>query len=323
MSDNKPSRLSVTSLIGNLLQDLANADRGMLGTLLHLTYRPGRVVRTYLYEDRTRYIRPTKYLLVALSVLTVIFVVAQFRYGMPIHEYLTDFYREVAESQLQDMETRMLANVENTPEDRQWVAERIGGYTDFMVDLNKTLTKYSSYLMVALLPFQSLLLWLAFPRREYNYAEVLAANTYLSAHQAITSVVLLPFLLLIASPETLAFTLMIVSILQLAYYLIALIPVFVRSFTDVLIALGMYLAFVAWFIVVLRTLYYVYDVGVWLYQGGSIYSVIAFIKLLVVLLFFAIVGLAIRWRAKGGSPRLYWAFGTVCVLALAGRWWFF
>lgn len=221
-----PERLSVLALVKNFVSDLANADRGLLGTIVKLLWRPERVIDTYLYEDRNHYLRPTRYVLFALSVAAVLYITVQLRFGEPLHEYLRPYYQDYIEDSntelllpYQDADGRILPGVAEL--DYKMARKQADLNEAYMLRFTTFLTQYSNYLSLLFIPLQALIFWLAFPRRGYNFAESLAANTYIGGTFLLLTLISLPFILAINSPHALAEVLNIVGLVQILYLLYA------------------------------------------------------------------------------------------------------
>ena len=204
----RPERLSFGALVKTFLADLANADRGIVGTFVKLTTYPNVVVDTYLYEDRSRFIRPTRYVLFAVSFVAASYLLVQLRFGEPMHEYLSPYY----ETQVEKIETSMLDQMMNGPksEDPKYVEfaqSSATKYGDFWRWLMKAATQYSTYFSLAFLPLNALILWLAFPRRGFNFTESIVATGYYTAQATLFSILIIPFLLFTREPDTLGLVL--------------------------------------------------------------------------------------------------------------------
>ena len=321
MSDNKPSRLSFATLTKNFVQDFVSADRGMLGTLINLSYRPGRVVKTFLYEDRGRFIRPTKYVLFTVSALALVYVIVQLRYGMPLHEYLAGYYAEYVDGMMNDMRVQMLANeqLSATPEGREFVGTYVQWWRDASYSLMINSVKYSTYYGMATIPFQTLLLWLVFPRRGFNLAETLAGTSYIVSHSGLLAVLMLPVILFVNSPELLTIAMQPIGFLQFAYLLFAIIHVFVRDWGDVLRAFGILVLLIIWFAGLAGSL---------IYLGGYFYGRTAcsdcsmplswYATIVIPIAYFVLAYLALRWRLGTWKKPLRWALGASLLVAIVG-----
>jgi len=88
LNNPRPERLTFGNLLKNFFRDLISADQGLWGTIVQLTIRPKRVVETFLLKDRKQFIRPTRYVLFALSVSALSFLAVQYTKGKPMLEYL-------------------------------------------------------------------------------------------------------------------------------------------------------------------------------------------------------------------------------------------
>ncbi|WP_157501470.1 DUF3667 domain-containing protein [Lewinella sp. 4G2] len=234
-----PERLSFGALIKTFFADLANADRGMLGTVVKLTTYPNEVVDTYLFKDRARFIRPTRYFLFALSVVAASYFVVQLRFGEPLHDFLMPFYEQEYEAGRQQMLDALLAQAEdNNAQAEEFARWYTDAYTSFLKKMTKWFIQYSSYFSLLFIPLNALLYYFVFPRKDYNYTETIVATAYTSAHATLFSVFLIPFFLILSDPFAIAKAYQAIGFLQMAYLLYAIVRVWIDKPSDVLLAIG-------------------------------------------------------------------------------------
>lgn len=258
MSVPPPDRLTFSNIISNFFRDLTNADRGMWGTIVQLTVRPQRVINTFLFEDRARFIRPTRYVLFALSVAALSFVAIQWRYGQPIQEYLRPTIERQAEESVaslrQSFEERLdLTDPASLEQKRQANAKMIAGIREEAIKVNTNAIKYGNYLGILFMPLAAFAYWFMFPRKRFNFAEHLASVGYIYSHASLLNLLTLPFILLATSPDGLIRALLYASILQGIYQLYATARVYVKSWSDLFIGLGALIAFTIGIILLVKS----------------------------------------------------------------------
>lgn len=241
MEPQRPDRLTTSNIFRNFFQDLLNADRGMWGTIVQMTLRPQRVIRTFLFEDRKRYIRPTRYVLFSLSIAALTFVAIQWRYGQPLHEYLRPTIEAQADEMVLDLKEQASRRAEEsgkplTPEREAANLKMRESIREQAVQTNTNLIKYGNYLGLLGMPVIALMYWLMFPRISFNYPEHLASVGYIYGHANVLSLLTLPFILFAISPTGLLQAMFYSSVITVLYQLYATVRVYVTSIKDALIA---------------------------------------------------------------------------------------
>ncbi len=116
-------------------------EKGFLLTLKELTVRPGFAIRDFLDGRRARYFKPFTYLVLLGTIVGLI-----------------NLYSPVAMG---------LANDEKT--------------VHLVESIRSFMGKYYTLVNVALIPFQSFIVWI-FHRRERNYVEIITINIFIVAH---------------------------------------------------------------------------------------------------------------------------------------------
>lgn len=322
MTPQTPDRLTFRNIISNFFHDLISADRGMWGTIVQLTLRPRQVIDTFLFEDRQRFVRPTRYVLFALSVAALTFVAIQWRYGQPIEEYLRPTFEQRADESVQNLRQSLeeslaaLTDEEAIARKRKENEETVKALRDGNVKATANMVKYGNYISIVFLPLAAFVYWLIFPRKGFNYAEHLASFAYISSHGSLLSVLLIPFILFARSPDGLLQALLISSLLAGCYQLYATFRVYVNSWKDVLISTFAFVAFSVGTVLLVRSLSYVtgYMMGRFLNDTCTNCDVNYWkiLRPLPALLFFAMM---IMVRIK---PERWWLWGGVGLVALVG-----
>lgn len=262
MEPQRPDRLTTSNIFRSFFEDFLNADRGMWGTIVQLTLRPQRVVQTFLFEDRSRYIRPTRYVLFSLSIAALSFFAVQWRYGQPLHEYLLPTIEVQGDEMAADLQATMNEKAkaegkELTPERRKENQQMITAMREKTIQTNVNLIKYGNYLGLLGMPIIALGFWLMFPRVSYNYPEHLAATGYIFGHASVLNLLTIPFVLLATSPTGLLQAILYSSIFTLLYQCYATGKVYIQSFKDALIALAVCVLALIAFALVLSSAGYV------------------------------------------------------------------
>lgn len=250
-SNKQPDRLTFGHLLSKFLEDLTNANKGLWGTVVQLTIRPRRVVETFLYKDRKQFTRPTKYVLITLSVFALNLAAVELRHGKSLLEYISPVMLDVEEAALNNTEEALadaiaprVPGIDDEEEKKSFKEGFSAGFQNEMgeeVSDKSNILKYSSYINVLLIPFSAFIYWFCFPRREFNYPENLAAIAYLNSHGNIFGIIALPVILFSASPKMLSVVMATGSVISLIYTLYATINVYVKKWTDVPRAIGYFL----------------------------------------------------------------------------------
>lgn len=242
MENSRPERLTLANIISNFFRDLTSADRGLWGTVVQLTLRPERVVNTYLFEDRKRFIRPTRYVLFVFSLLALNYVALQYRHGKPLHEFLRPYMEQQVDDQIVEIKSQVMKQTNSgNPEANAVLDEKFYPvYREGVLNYLSFSVRYSNYIGVVAVPFMALLYLFCFPRLNFNYPEHLAASGYMFAHSGLLSMLGLPVLLIFTTPATLFYALSVASVLQAVYLLYATIRIYVNKATDFLLALLLY-----------------------------------------------------------------------------------
>lgn len=180
-------RLTLRPIFIDLFAIITNVEKGFWHTALRLFQAPGDTIRAYLSGKTVRYYHPLRYL--------VIWVTFSVALNLSLGLY---------DRQQQDMKS-----IINTPttEKSEAVQQQI----------QNEVKKYLNIIPLAMVPFLSLMSYLFFIRRGWNYAEHLVLNAYTQGQMAMIG---LPIMLLsiVAWNTDIVFSIaMVISILYGAY----------------------------------------------------------------------------------------------------------
>lgn len=135
-------RIDATYFLHDVPHSIFHVDKGFLYTLKLMFTNPGFAIKEYLAGKRIKHFRPFAFVVILSTICTIL---------IPSIELLTKHIFE-------------LKNVGYKIEVRQLFWER-----------------YFSLLIFILIPILSLVTWLSFKKRAYNYWEHFLGNTYLAA----------------------------------------------------------------------------------------------------------------------------------------------
>ncbi len=179
-----PSRITMRSIF-NAVLDIFDLERGLLHTIVALTWRPGDAIRNYIETDRTRLSKPFRFLLLTIAVATVIThqyfndpaVLAAFQQGF------TDNYQlgtEIAGGEGEASSGKALKAMQ------QW---------------NEWFNNYFNLFLLLGVPVLASSTRIIF-RQPYNYAEHLVINSYVTAYLTVLYIITTPLLFLNVSFTT-------------------------------------------------------------------------------------------------------------------------
>lgn len=147
-------RLTVKSMVQNVILGIFNCDRGILFTVKSLYTRPGCMIGEYLEGKRARYFAPFQ----MLFVLAAIYLIFYNLFGLEkIEEYVFE-------------------------------KNKIG---KFYVSMEQWMTKYIAFLWLSMVPLFSVMFRFVYGkrfRRRYNWAETFFINAYLQTQQIVLAI---------------------------------------------------------------------------------------------------------------------------------------
>ena len=140
-----PKRITWRSFTSRFFERYLDLDHGIPHTIWELFINPGKVTREYLEGKRSRYTDPVKFMLIAVSLITLLMV----NTGM-----MTEFMAGMSDG---------AANTSREAQDPELKKFSDGIYTN-MLD-------YMQVWMLIFVPFSTFFGWLIFKRGKYNMAE--------------------------------------------------------------------------------------------------------------------------------------------------------
>ncbi|NUO01712.1 MAG: DUF3667 domain-containing protein [Saprospiraceae bacterium] len=171
-----PPRITMRSIFEGIL-DIFNLEHGLIYTSIALTLKPGIAIRTYLYEDRTRLVKPFRFLLLTIALATFA-TIQYFKYSLAGEEISAGFF-----DGLQQGTESAAANPGASQLRTEALAKQI-------TDITKN---YINLFLLAGVPIVSLATSWVF-RRKMNYAEHLVLNSYITGYMTMGYLVLMPLL---------------------------------------------------------------------------------------------------------------------------------
>lgn len=175
-------RITMRSILEDAL-DIFNLERGLIYTAVVLTTRPGEAIRTYLYEDRTKLVKPFRFLLLTIAVATFL-TLEYFKVSNDVTELQSGFVdgfalgSDAAKDGMDNAEAREKAQV---------MAKQAG-------EIFKNYFNISLLLGVPVLAFATGLTF----RRKMNYAENLVINSYVTGYLTLAYILIMPLLWLMS-----------------------------------------------------------------------------------------------------------------------------
>ncbi|MEL6655923.1 MAG: DUF3667 domain-containing protein [Bacteroidota bacterium] len=185
----KIERVTTKTMFKSLLAIL-NLEKGIFYTAWEMIKSPGNAMRRYLFEDRTKFIEPLKFLVLTL----------------PIYIFLS-IKVYPAGSLFDSMEQgfRMSAG-EDMPEEQIAQAKLLLQY----------LKDYSNFLLLLTIPISSIWTYLLFRKYRLTFGEHLVLNAFLYAFLTLLGIILMP--LGAYSIETLNYLIMLLNFGYMAYF---------------------------------------------------------------------------------------------------------
>ena len=215
MQDKKPKRISWAFIFQSIL-GIFNLERGLFYTIRGLCIRPGEILRTYLFEDRSKLTKPFAFFIFTTTLAVIISInldpfSSQMASGELFKQENTQINGVSADSLLDkksiDLDSLALSQDSiinmgvvdtlvspdggeksdpKTPEDFNRIMAEI---------YQKYFAKYMQVIYWGLLPFIALFSHLFFKRQKWFYPEHFVLNTYLAGFQNLIYVILVPLLM--------------------------------------------------------------------------------------------------------------------------------
>ena len=146
-------RLTIPHFIHEFFHAFTHADKGLFHLLKELATKPGMVAREYVVGKRKSYFNPFNFFLIMMG----LFVFLNLYFKPPVKKNEPNPY--------------VLARIPTEAGKQKYIAmmHRVGQATGFF-------SKHGNIVAMVAVPFISLLTWLFFYKRKFNYAEHLTAN---------------------------------------------------------------------------------------------------------------------------------------------------
>lgn len=164
---NPVHRITFSHVIHEFFHAFTHADKGILFLLKELTLRPGQVAREYVAGKRKKYFNPFTFFLLVMGLF--VFSNSMFlKSDMPAQP-----------------DPKVLA--------RMPTQEARDNYTGVVIQSQKAshfMSHYSNVVGMIAVPFLSLITWLFYRRRGYNYAEHLTGNLLFTSYNNLLFAVL-------------------------------------------------------------------------------------------------------------------------------------
>lgn len=192
----KVPRISLKRISAQILQQL-NLEKGLGYTIITLLLDPHGAIKEYLFEDRTRMVKPITFLLLTVAVATFVTI----ELILPKEGAAT----------FQLLDNEQLASLpESFQKSIQWISEN--------------LPKYFNILVIGNIPAIALGTYLFFNNQNLNFAEHLVINIYISAFTLILYLFVIPVLFIHSSLAIIS------SFFTVVYTIFAYIKIFQVSF---------------------------------------------------------------------------------------------
>lgn len=163
---NTPLKRIEIKNIRNAVLELFNFEKGLGYTLLNLFIRPGETINKYLFEDRSKMVKPIGFVVLAATIAT----------------FLTVNFVDLGEinglnqAQLEEM------GIKDFPE-------------DFFKFYNETFAQLYNIMQLTAVPILAFCTFAIFSEAKYNYAENLVASAYINAITVVFYILTFPLFL--------------------------------------------------------------------------------------------------------------------------------
>ncbi len=164
-----PPRITMSTIWYSVL-DIFNIEKGLIYSLIALTTHPGRAIRTYLYEDRSRLMPPFRLLILTVAIGTFI----------TIQYFKSNSFLDTIQPALKDNGIERSADAE-------------AKYQVFLSGLSDIFNNYFNIFILLGVPVIALSTFWVF-RRKMNYAEHLVVNSYFTAYATLIYIALSPLM---------------------------------------------------------------------------------------------------------------------------------
>lgn len=178
----QPERVSMKMIWQSLLQEF-NLEKGILHTIVDLALRPGQAIKEYLYEDRSKLVPPFRFLLIFVTLATIITL------SFLTQEDLINTFEQGVEA------SGGTPNLDELDSEKK---EFIDIYINNVAIAN--LKFFNIYLMLSV-PLAALATLMVYGRKTYNFAEHLVVNAYVYGNTTVFYILLSPLFFFLSYQE--------------------------------------------------------------------------------------------------------------------------
>ena len=163
----KPERINMVHIYHTIL-GVFNFDKGIFFTIKSLFIQPGSVIREFLYEDRTKLVKPMKFLLLTIAIGTFLTL------------WLLQKTPQSENSNLEFIPSSLIKS-----DTLKAISQSI----------NESILQYFNLIQLIKVPFIAAASYFLFRKSDFNYAEHLVINAYLFAILTFGFTLFVPLLL--------------------------------------------------------------------------------------------------------------------------------
>ena len=230
-----PPPITFGQLTRDFIHDVTQTERGLLGTIIKMTLSPARVIDTYLFIDRSRFLKPTRYLVFCFGLAALQFFIVQAWYGQS-----ADKLREEVTLEARQDVNEVTTSIRQSPawEESDAAAELHAHYHRLGDQFAALRNEFRTLFAMLVIPVFALLYFGLFRRHGYHLAEAVVAATYIHAHVALLGFFMLPFLLLGRTAQDYELWSSLINNVTGLYLLVAVKQAFATRWRELLYALG-------------------------------------------------------------------------------------
>jgi Protein of unknown function (DUF3667) len=149
-------RISFHELWHDVVHYFTHADKGIFILLKCLATQPGVIAREYIEGKRKKYFKPLNFYLVVAGILV----------------FVTSFFYKPDEGRSYTIQQAALKTEDPVKK------QQLLGVAERTRQISKITGKYSNVINMVAMPLLTVVFWLVYYKRKYNYVEHLVANMY-------------------------------------------------------------------------------------------------------------------------------------------------
>jgi len=180
MSEKPIERFTMRYIFHSLL-NIFNLEKGLFHTIYQLIIHPGKALRSYLFEDRTHFMKPFSFLLLSITLAVIALINIQ-------------HIEKGLEKQLNTQRTEQLNR--SPQDDKEEKIQR--AFNIYIQQASIIYSKYLNVLLILFIPIVSIFSYLFFRKDKMYYAEHLIANSYIMSMQNLIYLLMLPIFFLVS-----------------------------------------------------------------------------------------------------------------------------